>query len=107
MVKDRLFKWIGIPSLGFIVPVLSGLADYNSRRWPVALLSFLLFVFTSFIVWNGSVWITSKIRSNNYCRNVAVKLYAIIASTAFYSFCVVAGLTVAWQILFTGKIASF
>jgi len=107
MVKDRLFKWIGIPSLGFAVPVLSGLADYKSLRFPATILSFLLFVFTSFLVWNGSVWITVQLRASGICRNVAIKLYAIIAFTAAYSFSVVAGLTIAWQVLFAGQINLF
>jgi sensor histidine kinase YesM len=104
MVKDRLFKWIGIPSLGFAIPVLSGLANYNALSFTSSALSLFLFIFTSFVVWHGAVFITALLHSSSFCRNVAVKLYAIIAATAVYSFCIIAALTAAWQMLFESQL---
>src|SRR5215203_1845529 len=101
MVKDRLFRWIGIPLLGFFVPVVAGLVKYRSLDLSTGVVSMLLFLFISFAVWTGSVSITTRLHGSSFCKNVAVKLYAIIAATSIYSFCLIAALSLVWQLVVT------
>ena len=62
MIKDRLFKTLSIPMLGVIIPLLSKLIRYPGLSWMQIITANMIFIATSYIIWEGSVYIVSKLR---------------------------------------------
>ena len=61
MIKDTLFKTLSIPILGVLIPVFSKLIRYTRLSWMEIIISNMIFVTTSYIIWQGSVKIISRI----------------------------------------------
>ena len=101
MIKDTLFKTLSIPILGVIIPLLSKLIRYPRHNWVEIIISNLIFIATSFIIWQGSVSIISRVRRLSLVKQkFFLKLTMLCLTTAVYAFTIsfISGLI--WQQIF-------
>jgi two-component system LytT family sensor kinase len=101
MIKDTLFKTLSIPILGVLIPLLSKLIRYPGLGWLEIIASNLLFIATSYIIWQGSVYIVSRVRRLTLVEGkFFLKLTMLCVSTSVYSFLVASITALIWQRLF-------
>jgi sensor histidine kinase YesM len=63
ILRDRTVKMIGIPLLGILIPNIAGLITNTDYSLGGLLISYLYFVFISFMVWQGNVWLMYFIKN--------------------------------------------
>jgi sensor histidine kinase YesM len=98
MIKDRTFKAFCIPILGIAIPLLAHLINYHQMSAVKITLSNLSFITTSFIIWQGSVYIVSHVRRNEIIRNkIFLKLFLLCGLTAIYGFIIATISGLLWQ----------
>ena len=98
MIKDTLFKTLSIPILGVLIPLLSKLIRYSRLGWMEIIASNVLFIATSYIIWQGSVGIISKLRRSPLVkRRFFLKLTMLCVSTAAYAFIISSVSGLIWQ----------
>lgn len=97
-IGPTMGKWIGIPLLGVLIPVLSGLIN-NSLYGPVELiLSYAWFILTSFTIWKGNEILHIHIRRTQRSRYNLVSLITILLLTNILYSCIIALLFLSsWQ----------
>lgn len=86
MIRDVILRWLFIPFLGILIPLLSGFITYN--RYSLAALAGvqLFFILVSFGIWVGCNWIHIKLRSYyNYKTNPFIKIVSISLVSSLYS----------------------
>jgi two-component system, LytTR family, sensor kinase len=100
MIKDRIFKTFCIPILGIAIPLLAHLISYRQLSTGKIILSNLYFIATSFVTWQGSVYIVSHVRRNKTIRQkVFLKLFLLCGLTALYGFIITSASAFLWQII--------
>lgn len=100
MINDRLFKTFCIPILGIMIPILAHLVNYRQMSTVRIIASNLSFIATSFIIWQGSVYIVSNVRRNKTIRQqVFRKLFLLCGLTAVYGFTIATISALLWQII--------
>ena len=105
MIKDTLFKALSIPILGVLIPLLSKLIRYPRLGWLEIIASNMLFIATAYIIWQGSVYIVSRVRRLALVeRKFFLKLAMLCLSTSVYSFCVTSITALIWQRVFLSVI---
>jgi len=62
VLNDRMVKLVCIPALGLFIPNLSGLITNRLYSYPELFASYIYFIFVSFLVWQGNVWLMMLIR---------------------------------------------
>ena len=62
MIKDTYLRLLCIPLLGMMLPIASGIVNYEYYPTGLLLLSNLYFILTSLAVWLGCNWIHATIR---------------------------------------------
>ncbi|HWK03995.1 MAG TPA: histidine kinase [Puia sp.] len=62
ILDDRTIKWIGIPTLGLLVPNLSGLITNRLYSYPELLACYAYFTLIALLIWQGNVWFMYFIR---------------------------------------------
>jgi two-component system, LytTR family, sensor kinase len=98
MIKDRIFKTFCIPILGIAIPLLSHLINYRQMSTGKIILSNLCFIATSFVTWQGSVYIVSHVRRNKTIRKkLFLKLFMLCGLTALYGFIITCTSALLWQ----------
>jgi len=98
MIKDTLFRTLSIPILGVLIPLLSKLIRYSRLGWMEIIASNVLFIATSYIIWQGSVGIISKLRRSPLVkRRFFLKLTMLCVSTAAYAFIISSVSGLIWQ----------
>lgn len=101
MIKDKLLKAICIPLMGIIIPLASGLINFNSYTLFENLLSVAIFILTSNLVWKGWVNIILKLRTNSFLKkDVFFKLFAQLSLGSLYGFLLVGLFSFIWQRIF-------
>lgn len=101
MIKDTLFKSLSIPILGVLIPLISNLISYRQFSWLEIIISNLLFITTSYIVWQGAVVIVSRVRKSILVKKkIYVKLIMLCLTTAVYGFFLSMFSGYIWQNLF-------
>lgn len=80
-LNDRTVKLIGIPTLGIIIPNLSGLITNHLYTYTEIGACYLFFILVSFLVWQGNVWLMYFIRTRYNWTNS--QYYKIILSLFF------------------------
>ena len=63
MIKDTHLRFIFIPLVGIVLPLVSGIITYELYSPLELVLIHLYFILVSFSIWTGSNWMHSKIRS--------------------------------------------
>ena len=105
MIKDTLFKTLSIPILGVIIPLLSKLIRYPGLGWMKIVTSNMIFIATSYIIWQGSVAIISRIRRLALVKQkFFLKLTLLCLFTAMYSFSITSISALTWQRIFLSVI---
>ena len=98
MIKDTLFKTLSIPILGVLIPLLSKLIRYPRLEWSEIIASNVFFIATSYIIWQGSVKIISRLRRLSLVkRRFFSKLTLLCVSTAAYAFIISSVSGLIWQ----------
>jgi sensor histidine kinase YesM len=101
MIKDRWFKTLSIPILGVSIPILSGLIRYAGLSWIEIIAANTIFIATSYVIWQGSVFIVSKLRRSAFVKQkVFLKLAMLCLSTAVYAFIITFASGFLWQASF-------
>jgi sensor histidine kinase YesM len=101
MIRDKLFKTLSIPILGVLIPLFSNLIQYGKLSAIEIVLSNMLFIATSYIVWQGSVVIVSNVRRLQLVRQrIFLKVSMMCLSTAIYGFLVTSASGMLWQRMF-------
>ncbi len=101
MIKDTLFKTLSIPILGVLIPLLSELIRYPGLGWLEIVASNMLFIATSYIVWQGSVYLVSRVRRLALVkRKFFLKLTMLCITTSLYSFIITSIAALIWQQFF-------
>src|SRR5215218_8101573 len=105
MIKDRWFKTLSIPILGVSIPLLSGLIRYPGLSWMQIITANTIFIATSYIIWQGSVLIISKLRRLAFVKQkVFLKLAMLCLSTSIYAFIVTFCSGFIWQKVFLSTV---
>ena len=105
MIKDTLFKTLSIPILGVLIPLLSRLIRYPGLEWMEIIGSNVFFITTSYIIWQGSVRIISRLRRLPLVKQrFFLKLTMLCASTAVYAFILSSVSALIWQQIFLSAI---
>jgi two-component system, LytTR family, sensor kinase len=105
MIKDRWFKTLSIPILGVSIPLLSGLIRYPGLSWMEIIAANMIFIATSYVIWQGSVFIVSKLRRSAFVKQkVFLKLAMLCLSTAVYAFIITFASGFLWQTTFLSVI---
>jgi hypothetical protein len=100
MINDRIFKTFCIPILGIFIPLLAQLVHYRQMSAVRVIVSNLSFIATSYIIWQGSVYIVSNVRRNKAIRQqIFLKLFLLCSLTAIYGFTVASISALLWQII--------
>ena len=101
MIKDTLFKTLSIPILGVLIPLLSNLIRYPVLGWMEIIASNMHFIATSYIIWQGSVYIISKVRRLALVKQkFFLKLTMLCLATAVYAFIISSSSALIWQQIF-------
>src|SRR5215213_8824617 len=101
MIKDTLFKTLSIPILGVTIPLLSKLIRYPGLDWIEIIASNMIFIATSYIIWQGAVYIISRVRRLALVKQkFFLKLAMLCLSTAAYAFTVASISGFLWQRIF-------
>lgn len=101
MIKDTLFKTLSIPILGVLIPLLAKLIRYPKLGWMEIIFSNIIFIATSYIIWQGSVKIISKLRRSPLVRQrFFLKLSLLCMATATYGFIIASVSGLVWQRVF-------
>jgi sensor histidine kinase YesM len=82
MVRDRLFKLIGIPTLGLSFPLSLDLFIFHDLSLQDLAFSILFFTTATFFIWKGSVFIVSSVRHGRLKNNSTAKLLTLSFSIA-------------------------
>jgi len=97
MIKDTLFKTLSIPILGVLIPLLSRLIRYPGLGWMEIIASNVFFIATSYIIWQGSVRIISRLwRLALVKQRFFLKLTILCVSTALYAFIIASVSALIW-----------
>jgi len=100
MIKDRLFKSLLIPVIGLLIPFGAGLVDLTSLGLLQAVFTLVFFVFTAHIIWQGSVFIISNLRSRKcFKTNITHKLSVLLLASVIYGVATVVVSASFWQLL--------
>lgn len=100
MIKDRTFKSLFIPVIGLLIPLGAGLVDFTSLPFLQFIFSLVFFVFTTHIIWQGSVSIISHLRSRKCFRNnLTQKLSILLLVTVLYGVGTVVVTAGFWQLI--------
>lgn len=100
MIKDVAAKLLFIPLLGLLVPIVTSLFACNNCTFTELVFCNFSYIFITFLLWQGIVFITAFLRNNPHIRkNVLMKVLLLIFCTAFFS---VLGIT-----LFVGILKKF
>jgi two-component system LytT family sensor kinase len=101
MIKDTLFKTLSIPILGVLIPLFSKLIRYSGLSWMEIIISNMIFIATSYIIWQGSVKIFSRVRRLTLVRQkFFLKLAMLCLATAAYAFSLSFISAIIWQQIF-------
>ena len=101
MIKDTLFKTLSIPILGVLIPLLSKLIRYPGLGWMEIIASNMHFIATSYIIWQGSVYIISRVRRLAVVKQkFFLKLTMLCVATAVYAFIISSSSALIWQRVF-------
>ena len=101
MIKDTLFKTLSIPILGVLIPLLSNLIRYPVLGWMEIIASNMHFIATSYIIWQGSVYIISRVRRLALVKQkFFLKLTMLCLATAVYAFIISSSSALIWQQIF-------
>ena len=68
-VNDKVVKLIGVPLLGILIPNITGLISHSLYSVGELLISYVFFIFISFIVWQGNVWLMYYVRKRYYWQS--------------------------------------
>lgn len=101
ILKDNAIKFFGIPLLGIAIPNITGLIT-NNHYSPVELIAcYAYFIFLSFLIWQGNVWLMNYMRRKFSWRyNQYYKVISILFSTSFvYSSVLSVLLLTVWKLL--------
>jgi len=105
MIKDKWFRTLSIPILGVSIPILSGLIRYPGLSWMEIITANVIFIATSYIIWQGSVFIISKLRRLTLVKQkVFLKLAMLCLFTAIYAFIVTFASGFLWQKVFLSTV---
>jgi two-component system LytT family sensor kinase len=90
MIKDVSAKFLLIPLLGLLVPVLTSFFACNNCTVSQIFFSALSYILITFLLWQGVVAITAFIRNNAHIRKtILVKVLLLISCTVLFSiFCI-------------------
>ena len=101
MIRDKLFKTLSIPILGVLIPLISNLIRYRQLSVMEIIFSNLFFIATSYIIWQGSVFIVSNVRRLQLVKQrIFLKVSMMCLSTAVYGFLVTSASALLWQRMF-------
>lgn len=101
MIKDTVFKTLSIPILGVLIPLLSGLIRYPKLSGVQIVFSNVLFIAVSYTIWQGAIYIVSKVRLLNFIKQKTfLKLTMLCLSTAIYGFSISTLSGLLWQSTF-------
>jgi two-component system, LytTR family, sensor kinase len=105
MIKDTFFKALSIPVLGVLIPLLSGLIQYQRFSGTEIIFSNGLFVAVSFLIWEGSVLIVSFVRRLQLVKQrIFLKIAMMCLMTSVYAFAVSYASGLLWQRIFLSAI---
>ena len=101
MIKDTLLKSLLIPLLGILIPFFGGLIQFKPLGAEQILFSDILFVITSYTIWQGNTKIISSVRIHPLLRSrIILKLVVLCSLTALFSFFVCDLSSVIWEEIF-------
>ena len=104
MIKDTLFKTLSIPVLGVLIPLLSKLIRYPEHDWMEIIISNMIFIATSYIIWQGCVQIISRIRRLVFLqKKFFLKLATLCLVTAAYAYTISFLSGFLWQQIFSNN----
>lgn len=84
MIRDRYLRALFIPVLGIIIPIISRIITYRNYGILQLIGANLFFIFSSFLIWNGSNWVHIKLRPvygsgvNPFIKIVSISLISIL-----------------------------
>ena len=100
MIKDRLFKSLFIPSIGLLIPLGAGLVNFASLTLTQIVFTIVFFIFTSHVIWQGTVALISYLRSRKCFRNnITHKLSVLLLVAVLYGAVTVTILASCWQLM--------
>ncbi len=88
MIKDTLLRIFCIPTLGIIIPYLSGIITYKKYNLIEKTIAILYFVFLSYCIWIGAKYIHSRFRNlytihqSPYLKLISTSIISCLYSSA-------------------------
>ncbi len=97
MIKDKILRFLFIPLLGIIIPYLSNIITYSLYS-PLGLVAvYLYFIFMSWSIWTGSMWLHLKIRNwFSPEQNIFNKISTLSLTNALFGGAIAGILTLIW-----------
>jgi sensor histidine kinase YesM len=101
MIRDKIFRTLGIPIVGVAIPLLSKLLPAQQLSWQSSVASNVFFIVVAYLIWRGSVFIISTIRRTPVVKEKPLfKASMLCLSTASYAFMVSFVCSLMWQRVF-------
>jgi len=91
MVRDKAFKLIGIPLLGFLIPLSSHLFNFRLFDLSEMITLFFFFLIPSFFTWQGVLKINFAVRNSRFNDDTYLKLLLICTGATLCSFLIIGG----------------
>lgn len=85
--NDQVIRLIGIPAFGILIPTLTGLNSYlNHPGFLLGLVSSVVFIFLSFLIWQGNKYFLLKVESKvSWLKNPARRIGTLLLFNALYT----------------------
>lgn len=97
MIKDKVLRFLFIPSLGIMIPYISGIISYSQYSLPKLLAIHLYFIFMSWSIWSFAAWLHHRIRGwFTLEQNTFIKISTVSLSNALFGGAIAGILTLIW-----------
>ncbi len=84
ILNDKIIKLFGITILGLIIPNITGLITNHLYSFPELIACYAYFIFLSFAIWQGDVWVMYYMRRKFTWRyNKYYKVIGILCCASF------------------------
>ena len=97
MVRDLYMRIAGVPTLGLVIPYISGIITYSLYTGNEIFYASIFFTLISLAIWSGSAWIHSKLRPLfSRMANALSRILAVVSANAVYGSAIGALAALAW-----------
>ena len=97
MIKDRIKRLLFIPILAIVIPYLSGIFTYSKYSNTGIIIGFIFYLFVSFTLWHGCIWIHTSIRKLYKAEQGPFSKIALVAfSSSIFTVCLGGIYCLAW-----------